>query len=163
MVAQLPPWLCVETHLPSVGKWGCCVVRCFLEQMPKQRYFETFDNYSSTSQSQLKHPKIREVSPPAVRETGVSTGSGMGQSPPEAFAGCAQGFLPEAGGFPRMSPVQWQELGVKKCLPRINLITRPRHKPCLNKSPTGVTRRGTAVLRHLKACGVSVLVLTQLR
>lgn len=120
--AQLAPWLRVETHLPSVGKLGCCVIRCFLEQMPKQCHFETFSNSSSTSQSQLKHPKIHQVSLPAIRETGVSVGSGTGQSPAESFAGCAQCFLPEMCEFPRISPAQLQELEVKKFLPRINLI-----------------------------------------
>lgn len=117
---QLTPWLCVETHLQSVGKSCCCVIRCFLEQMPKQCHFEMSSNY--TSQSQLKHPKIHQVSQPAVSETGVSMGSGTGQSPPESFAGCAQCFLPDICTFLRISPVLLPELEVKKFLPRFNLI-----------------------------------------
>jgi len=120
--AQLTPQLCVEIHLPSVGKSCCCVIRCFLEQMPKQYYFEMLSNYSSISQSRLKHPKIHQVSLPAVRETRVSVGSGTGQSPPESFAGCTQHFLPEMCEFPRISSVQLRELAVDEFLPRINLI-----------------------------------------
>lgn len=62
-------------------------MKCFLEQMPEQCCIERFRNYSSTSYSQLKLPRMHHVSWHVVGESGVSLGSGTGQSPPESFEG----------------------------------------------------------------------------
>lgn len=86
-----------------------------------QNYFEMFSSHSSTSQNQLKHPKIHELSLPLVRDIRISRGSGTSHFP-ESLAGCEQCFLPGMCQPPRISAAQLQKLEVMKFLPITSLI-----------------------------------------